>query len=147
MPIFQAKDCGFDPAVAGVPRCRHGHALDARNTSVDAKGVRRCRRCAVRRMLQWRDRNPRPKLSKEERSARLSKGARDSWAVAEIREKRVAAMRAAWDDPLAHALRLKPECRNGHAFTDCNTTFSADGKRQCKTCTRLRQRRWKGRQA
>lgn len=35
----------------------------------------------------------------------------------------------------------KTECIRGHAFDDENTLLTADGRRQCRTCTNARQLR------
>jgi hypothetical protein len=40
----------------GKTRCLHGHPFDAKNTYIDGRGNRACRRCGVERMRRYRTR-------------------------------------------------------------------------------------------
>ena len=44
-------------------------------------------------------------------------------------------------DQPRHPNAVKTRCRLGHPFTKANTYYSADGRRHCRTCNRIAQRR------
>ncbi len=43
---------------------------------------------------------------------------------------------------LARRYRLVTACMHGHAYTDLNTAYRADGTRICRQCRRDRSNRW-----
>lgn len=73
-------------------------------------------------------------MSPEQRAA-IGRGQSLAWAAPEVRARRSAAIRAAWDDPLRRALMSEQKkCRHG------DENRHDDGA--CRICRREAQRRW-----
>jgi len=73
-------------------------------------------------------------VSPEQRAA-IGKGQRLAWTIPEVRARRSAAIRAAWDDPLRRTLMSeRKKCAHG------DLDRHDDGA--CRICRREAQRRW-----
>lgn len=98
--------------------CKNGHEFTPENTFIRSNGGRGCRTC----VREW--------ASKRARTEHVRTRQREY--MREYRKRN--AQKTSDQQPLTH-------CPQGHEFTPENTYVTKDGKRHCRECRRVRQRK------